>query len=79
MIGNLAPPLKGGSPLRQNQLPLSRPEGHHLRLHIDRACSIRIPHNPHPLSESSASTFAGSVRFDLFANFRQPRLRPSAR
>lgn len=27
------------------------------------------PSTPHPLSESSASTFAGLVRFDLFAKF----------
>ncbi len=41
--------LKGDSTLGQKQLPLSRPEGHHLWPYIDRGHSIRAPSCPRRL------------------------------
>ena len=35
--------LMGGSTLGQGQLPLHRPSGYHMRLHIDKGPSIRTP------------------------------------
>ena len=87
--------LEGAPALGQEQLPLRRPSGRFYTWTrtVTHATPFRAPHvaayrqglfykepsDPHSLSDSSASTFAGFVRSDLFAKFRQPRLRPSAR
>ena len=74
----LMPPLRAVH-LDENSYPYAALKGTTCGCISPGARSIRTPQTSHPLSEFSASTFAGFVQFDLFAYFRQPRLRPSAR